>query len=418
MAIFLTIVPTFASEEVPVTWSEEANLLWAHDLPGSGSADPVIYGDRIYLVGYQGYGEELVRDMNQSYRQGRPMSHRDVRIEAGDIADLEYWIQARDLNSGALIWERNIPATEKRYPFERFLPWHGYASASPAADAHGVVAFFGPEGVFAFDHEGVRQWRASVGKGVHRWGSGSSPVIVDDLVVVNAYPESQTLFAFDRATGKERWRRTGIEQSWATPAVMQGPEGPEILISMKNRIVAWSARDGRELWASRGIPDYAVPTPVIDGEVAYVIGGRADFAFAVERGGEILWEARQGSNVSSPVLYDGYLYFADDQTTHFYCLDAETGETLVEEPLARIVAAEGGDAFPMFYADPVVVDGRIHLVSRQSGTFVLRATPPFDLLAHNFIESDDSIWNATPAVQGNRLYLRSGGALYCVGGAD
>ncbi len=328
--------------------------------------------------------------------------------------DLEYWIQARSLDSGELIWEKTIPATKKRHPFENFLPWHGYASADPTVDEEGVVVFFGPEGLFAFDHQGNLRWRASAGEGVHRWGTGASPVIVDDLVAVNAYPESGALIGFDRETGQERWRTPGIALSWASPAIMEGPEGKEIIISMKGRIVAYSAEDGSEIWSGKGIPDYTVPTPVVDGDVVYAIGGRADFALALKRGGETLWEARKGSNVSSPVLHDGHLYFADDQTTHFYCLDAQTGETKVEEQLAEVIIREGGHAYPMFYADPVVADGRIFLVSRQSGTFVLGAQPEFRLLGHNVFVSDEGIWNATPAVHGDRLYLRSGKALYCV----
>jgi hypothetical protein len=63
----------------------------------------------------------------------------------------------------------------------------------------------------------------------------------------------------------------------------------------------------------------------------------------------------------------------------------------------------------------VVADNRVYLVSRQSGTFVLRAEPKFEILAHNVIKNDGTIWNATPAVDGDRLLLRSGKALYCIG---
>jgi hypothetical protein len=406
---------TAQAGEVPLTWSESENILWQQPLTGNGSAGPVIHGDRLYLVGYRGYGEQLIRDMNEHYRDGSPRRYDKSELTPGKMEDLAYWVQARDLETGELIWEKTIPATKPRHPFEIFLPWHGYASATPAVDDAGVVAFFGAEGVFAFGHAGQLQWHASVGDGVHRWGSGSSPVIVCDLVVVNACPESETLYGFERASGKERWRTPGMDLTWATPAIMDGPEGPEIVISMKNEVAAYSPRDGRRLWHCKGIPDYISPTPLIDGNVAYVIGGRGDFAQAVKRGGEILWKAREGSNVSSPVLHKGHLYFADEQTTHVYCLDAATGEAVYEQRVDFVTNSRGEKVYPMFYATPVVAGDRIYLVSRQSGTFVLPAEPRFEILAHNVIEGDDTIWNATPATQNGRLYLRSGKALYCIG---
>ena len=416
--LFSTGLNASESHPVPTEWSGDHNLLWMQPLPGTGSADPVVRGDRIYLVGYQGYGEELVRDMNQSFEDGRPRNHREVEIDAGDMEELEYWIQVRSVRTGELIWEATVPASEERHPFRIFLPWHGYASAHAAVDEHGAVAFFGPEGLFAFDHEGRQQWRASVGEGVHRWGTGSSPVIVDDVVVVNAYPESGALYGLDRHTGERLWKTPDIALSWATPVVMEGPGGKEIIISMKNRIVSYSVADGSELWSGKGIPDYIAPTPVVDGDIVYVIGGRADFAIALKRGGEVLWEARKGSNVSSPVLSGGHLFFADDQTTQFCVLDAQTGEVVVEKQLAEVIDPDGKHAYPMFYASPVVSDGNIFLVSRQSGTFVLQAESPYAFLAQNVFSSDDSIWNASPVVDGGRLFLRSGSALYCVGVAD
>lgn len=69
----------------------------------------------------------------------------------------------------------------------------------------------------------------------------------------------------------------------------------------------------------------------------------------------------------------------------------------------------------MLYASPVAADGRIYYVSRQGGTAVLAAKPEFELLAHNRIESNRSVFNASPAVSKGRLYLRSDRRLYCIG---
>lgn len=45
------------------------------------------------------------------------------------------------------------------------------------------------------------------------WGSAASPVLVSDLVIVNASVESESLVAFNRLTGQKKWRVKGIKQS-------------------------------------------------------------------------------------------------------------------------------------------------------------------------------------------------------------
>ena len=68
-----------------------------------------------------------------------------------------------------------------------------------------------------------------------------------------------------------------------------------------------------------------------------------------------------------------------------------------------------------FYASPVLVGDKLYCPSRKNGVFVLAAKPTFEVLAKNVFASDESQMNATPAVDGNRLYLRSDMALYCIG---
>ena len=54
-------------------------------------------------------------------------------------------------------------------------------------------------------------------------------------------------------------------------------------------------------------------------------------------------------------------------------------------------------------------------MSREKGTFVVAAKPEFELLAHNKIASDTSIFNGSPVVMAGKLLLRSNQYLYCIG---
>jgi hypothetical protein len=49
------------------------------------------------------------------------------------------------------------------------------------------------------------------------------------------------------------------------------------------------------------------------------------------------------------------------------------------------------------------------------GTYVLAAGPKYELLAHNKIADDKSIFNGSPAVSRGQLFLRSDKYLYCIG---
>ncbi|HXT58809.1 MAG TPA: PQQ-binding-like beta-propeller repeat protein, partial [Pirellulales bacterium] len=166
-------------------------------------------------------------------------------------------------------------------------------------------------------------------------------------------------------------------------------------------------------WHCSGIEDYVCPSVIAHDGVVYAIGGRGKPGVAVPAGGEgdvsdkILWKTPKGSNVSSPVYHDGYLFWVSESKGVAYCIDAKTGEAVYEE---RIEPRPD-----RIYASPVAADGKIYYVSRDKGVYVLAAKPEYELLAHNVIAGDPSIFNASPAVSDGQLLLRSDTHLYCIG---
>jgi outer membrane protein assembly factor BamB len=115
--------------------------------------------------------------------------------------------------------------------------------------------------------------------------------------------------------------------------------------------------------------------------------------------------------VPTPVLHEGRLYFVSD-AGFATCLDAKTGSAIYKERLPG-ASATGRGGKP-FYASPVLAGGALYAVSRQNGTFVFEAKPEFKLVAQNKLVGDDSQFNATPAIAGSQLFLRSNRALYCI----
>jgi outer membrane protein assembly factor BamB len=253
-----------------------------------------------------------------------------------------------------------------------------------------------------------------VGSSTHDFGTGTSPVLFQDLVIVNASVESDSLMALDKSNGKERWRKTGMPMSWSTPVLVDVHQRQELIVSVMGKLLAFDPESGEELWHCQGIGEYVCPSVIAHGGVVYAIGGRTGAGLAVRAGGRgdvskthVLWRIKRGSNVTSQVYHDGYLYWTNESRGVLYCVRASDGAIVYEQHLQPTP--------DLIYASPVVADGRIYIVSRTAGTYVVAAEPTFKLLAHNTLDSDTSVFNASPAVSESQLFLRSDKHLYCIG---
>lgn len=377
---------------LPVTWSEDVNLLWKTRLPGAGASSPIVWGDRIYLTSYTGYfvpGES-----------------------GGSLDDLRRHLICLRHDNGEILWDQSVKA---RLPEEERIRDHGYAAHTPAADAERVYAFFGKSGVFAFAHDGKQLWHADVGSNTSGWGTSASPVWHKDFVFINASVESQSLVALDRQTGEIKWRAGGINEAWNTPLVVKTKSGEEeIVVATHGKVLAFQPDSGEKLWScDTDITWYMVPSVVAADGIVYILGGRSGTAaLAVRAGGRgdvtathRLWTSNKGSNVTSPVYHDGHLYWMHEKLGIAYCARADSGELIYEERLNRA---------GQIYASTLLADGRLYHLSRSGRMFVLAARPQFELLATNELD-DGSRFDASPAVAGNRILLRSNKFLYCVG---
>jgi outer membrane protein assembly factor BamB len=376
---------------LPTTWSATENIVWKSELPGAGTSSPIFVGDKVYLTCYTGF---------------------NVPGEPGDMNALRRHLLCLSRKDGQLLWKNDIPA--KHPEQEKIRDDHGYASSTPASDGQRIYCFFGKSGVYAFDLAGKQIWQADVGDGLSGWGSAASPILFENLVIVNASVESSSLYALDKATGKEVWRVDDIRESWNTPVLAKSAGGrTELLVAVMGKVLGINPQTGDELWSCKtNIPWYMVPTTVVDDGVSYWIGGRSGGALAVKLGGSgdvsashLVWTGKNNSNVPSPIIYQGHMYWASDNQGIFYCVDAKTGETVYQERMPRP---------DQVYASPVLAEGKIYYVGRSGKTHVVAASPEFKLLATNDL-SDRSAFNSSPVVADGRLFIRSNKALYCIG---
>jgi len=383
---------TSGATGLPVTWSDDENIVWKTALPGPGASSPIVFGDRIYVTCYTGY---FIPDQ-----------------PGGSLDDLKRHLIAVRLDNGDTIWDEAVPA---KLPEEKSIRDHGYAANTPAADADRVYVFFGKSGVFAYGHDGDQLWHADVGSGTSGWGTAASPVLYKDLVFINASVESESLVALDRETGDEKWRAGGIREAWNTPMIVTAESGrEELVVATNGKVLAFDPDSGKSLWScDTDITWYMVPTAVAADGIIYYLGGRSGVAgLAVRAGGSgdvtgthRLWTSMNGSNVTSPVYLDGHLYWMHEQRGIAYCAKADTGDVVYEERLDRA---------GQVYASPILAEGRIYYVTRNRKTFVLAAKPQFEQLAMNEL-GDRSLFNGSPAVAGKHILLRSDKYLYSLG---
>ncbi len=382
---------------VPLSWSDQDNIAWKTRLPGAGTSSPIVLGNRIYLTCYSGYGLDA--------------------SDPGDMNRLVRNVVCLHRDRGTIDWSRPFAP---RLPESKYSGGtnakHGYSSSTLTTDGTHLFTFFGKSGVYCLDLEGNEIWHTTVGDDTRGWGSANSPVLYKNLVIVNASVESKTLVALDKTTGREAWRAGGMRSSWNTPVLVRIADGStELVVSVQKWLLGFDPVTGEELWRCVGVPTYACPSAISHEGIVYVTGGRGtQYTMAVRAGGRgdvteshQLWRVAKGSNVSSPVYHDGYLFLASDSRGIAYCFDAENGDVVYQQ---RLRPKPG-----LIYSSPILAEARVYYTSQHNGVFVLAAQPEFKLLAHNTFADDDARSNACPVIHAGQILLRNDQYLYCIG---
>ncbi len=389
---------------IPTEWNDTKNVRWKLKLPGPGSSSPVLTDKFVFVTSYSGYGEES--------------------RSSGKMDRLQRQMNCIDRNDGRLLWSKSIDALLPEDPYQGMgIPEHGYATNTPVTDGQNVYAFFGKTGVFAFDSSGNELWRASVGteSGNRGWGTAASLVLYKDLVIVNASEESQSIIALDKTTGKTVWAAPAstLQLAYGTPIVVKvSDQRDDLVIAVPGEVWGLNPNTGKLAWyVETNLTGNLSPSVIQDGDKLYVFGGyRSSGSLAIQVGGSgditkshTLWTSRNSSYVVTPILVKEHLYWIDDNGMYF-CMAAKTGE-LVQKKRVSGIESRGRPV----YASPVAIDGKLYMQTRNSGLFVLAAEPELKVLSQNKFESDSSVFNATPAVSGGQLFLRSYTHLYCIG---
>ena len=400
----------------PVEWGEDLNVAWKVEIPGRGSATPVIWNDRIFVLTAVPVEGDAAPSNGGGHgldeTPGRPRRQRQ-RGRAVPLPAQEFVVLAIDRATGAVLWRQTA---RREMPHENKQPNNSWASASAITDGTHMIAHFGSRGLYCYDMDGNPVWERDLGDMQTRsaFGEGSSPALFGNTIVLTWDHEGQSfIVALDKSTGEELWRDDRDEPtSWATPLIVEINGRPQAITGATNRVRSYDLETGEIVWEGDGLTMNVIPSPVASDGIAYLMSGyrgNALRAISLERArGDIsgsdavIWEHnRDTPYVSSPLLYGDTLYFLKSNSGILSAFDVTTGK-----PHFGPVRLEG---ISEVYASPVGVAGHVYVLGRDGNALVLAVGPELRILAQNSL---DDGFDASPAIVGDEIYLRGYRYLY------
>lgn len=229
-----------SSERLPTEIGPNQQVLWRTTLP-PGHSSPVIVGDRIFVTAAR---EETLLTI------------------------------ALERATGRVLWERVAPHDK----LESIHSIGSYAQSTPAADASCVVSFFGSSGLWCYDHDGKLLWQRRMGPFNNSFGAGSSPILVEDRVILGQDHDTDSfLMALDKATGEVLWKtdRSEFPRNYCTPVLWEHSGRRQVVMAATLRVVGYDFHTGQEVWTVRGISRTVCMTPVVGADGALYVAGWA-----------------------------------------------------------------------------------------------------------------------------------------------
>ena len=406
-----------ARGDAPAVWSDATNIKWKTEIPGRGHSTPAIWGDRIFITTAIPTGKPAPAPTPNPSEQAQGGQRRGgPGGGVGALIEHRFEVLALDRKTGKILWQRTAKTATPHEGYHR--AYGSFASNSPATDGKYVYAFFGSRGLYCYDFNGKLIWEKDLGVQMKMrlaFGEGTAPLLVGNrLFLVFDHEAESFIVALDKRNGKELWRAARDERSsWSTPLAIEHGDRTEIVVSATNRVRSYDPETGKVLWESAGLGANAIPVPVHQNGIVYVMSGYRDpkmMAIKLGKQGDltgsdaIVWSHTRGvPYTASPVLYENKLYVVTDNGM-VSAFNATTGEPYYAQT-----------RLPKTYnlkASPVGANGKLYLATEDGDVVVLRMGEKFEVVATNHLA--DQIFIATPAIAAGEIFLRGQNTLFCI----
>ena len=405
---------------LPTTWdtTKDTNVAWKTPVPGLGLSSPVVWGDEVFI------STSISGQKDAGLKVGLYGNVEPVQ----DDSEHEWRVYALDKKSGAIKWQKSVL---KAVPKIKRHTKATHANSTLATDGERLIAFFGSEGLYAFDLKGNQLWKKDLGvldagwyvARQNQWETGSSPILHDGVVIVQVdVQENSFLAAFDAKTGAEKWRtaRTDVP-TWGTPTIHTVGGRTQILVNGYRHAGAYDFATGKEIWKLGRNGDIPVPTPVVSGGLVYITNAHGPMApvYAIKdtatgditpaegatSNEHVAWSVPKGGGyMCTPLVYRDHTYIVTYQGI-LSVFDAKTGERKYQQRLLE-------DTASAFTSSPIANDGKVYVASEDGQMIVLKAGPVFEKIATN--DMGASVL-ATPAISEGRLIVRTQGMVMSIG---
>ena len=396
--------------DLPVAWGEDENMAWKTAIRGRGWSSPVIADGKVWVT-----TATHVPASKAEAIERRKQSTNSLPMIVSNSATM--FVVCLDLKSGETLYEKELLSA--KHPDMIYID-NSYATPTPIVHGGHLYCHFGPYGMLCLDTATLEiVWTNRTLDVKHENGPGSSPVLWNDLLIVHCDGvDQQYIVAIDRHTGDEVWKTTRsgklhenvqMRKSYSTPLVVGVAGQPQVISAAADWVYGYEPTDGRELWkmayGDLGFSNAA--RPVAGHGLVYICTGYMQSQLLAIRPGdatgrksELAWRfTKQVPAVSSPLLVGNLLYMVSDKGIAT-CLDARSGEMLWKERIGK-----------NYWASPMLADGRIHFFDRDSTTTVIEPGRTFHKLAVNKLAGEQL---ATAAAVNGSLLVRTAEALYCL----
>jgi outer membrane protein assembly factor BamB len=395
---------------LPIKWNTATgeNVAWKTPIPGLGLSSPIVWGDEVFI---------------STAISGKADANLKVGLY-GDITPVqddtvhEWRVYALDAKTGKEKWQRTA---YKGVPKIKRHMKNSHANSTLATDGERIIAFFGSEGLYAYDMKGTQLWKKDLGvldAGFYmvpeaQWETGSSPILHDGMVIVQADVQKGSFLAmFDAKDGREVWRVTRTDvPTWSTPTIHVVNGQTQILVNGMRHVGAYDFKTGKEIWTLSGGGDIPVPTPVVSDGLVYITNAHGPqspvYAIRDTATGDVslkdpatssdavAWSApRSGGYMCTPLVYRGLVYIVR------------------YNGVLNVFDARLAGATSAFTSSPVANDGKVFIASEDGQVFVLAAGPKYEVLAMNEMSTPVL---ATPAISDGRLLLRTQDQVIAIG---
>ncbi len=363
------------------------NLAWQIELPGRGCSTPAVWGDQIFVT------------------------------------------SSIDDQDGVICYDFN-GSEEWRHQFGPQSPGkHKMGSGSnpsPTTDGENLIVYFKSGTLACLNLSGKVLWETNLqdayGEDTLWWDLGTSPVLVDDLVIVAVMNDGDGfLVALDLATGEEAWKQSRIyevpkecDNSYTTPALT---DDKKVIVTLgADHVTGHDVRTGKLLWECGGLnpageaAQRTIASPTISDDVVVVPYRRGEMLTAIQLGdqgditdtGKVWDKPAKAGDVPTPLVVDGKVIVLSDRGD-LTCLDLASGEELWTAELPRGRAK--------YFSSPVLANDLLYCLREDGMLHVGRVDAGYEHLdEYNFAEQ----CVATPIPIRDHLLIRGSEHLFLI----